>query len=61
MIKAVIQSIPTYSMSVFHLLIGLIKDIKAMIRKFWWVIKAIQRRCNGLNGPASNSKGLKDR
>lgn len=35
MIKVVIQSIPTYSMSVFHLPIRLIKDIEAMIRKFW--------------------------
>ena len=30
------QSIPTYSMSVFHLPIGLIKDIEFMICKFWW-------------------------
>ena len=36
MIKAVIQSIPTYSMNVFRLPLGLIKDIEAMIRKFWW-------------------------
>ena len=36
MIKAVIQSIPTYSMNVFHLPLGLIKDIESMIRKFWW-------------------------
>ena len=36
MIKAVIQSIPTYSMSVFRLPIGLIKDIETIIRKFWW-------------------------
>ena len=35
MIKAVVQSIPTYSMSVFKLLMGLCKDIEAMIRKFW--------------------------
>ena len=34
MIKAVVQSIPTYSMSVFRLPIGLLKDIEAMIRKF---------------------------
>ena len=35
MIKAVVQSIPTYSISVFRLPIGLLKDIEAMIRKFW--------------------------
>lgn len=35
-IKAVIQSIPAYSMNVFKFPIGLCKDIKAMIRKFWW-------------------------
>lgn len=36
MVKAIIQSIPTYSMSVFKLPIGLCKYIEAMIRKFWW-------------------------
>ena len=36
MIKAVIQSILTYSMSVLRLPIGLLKDIEVMIRKFWW-------------------------
>ena len=36
MIKAVVQFIPTYSMSVFKLPVGLCKDIEAMIRKFWW-------------------------
>ncbi|XP_075654998.1 uncharacterized protein LOC142625188 [Castanea sativa] len=36
MIKAVVQSIPTYSMSVFKIPVGLCKDIEAMIRKFWW-------------------------
>ena len=35
MIKAVVQSIPTYSMSVFKLLVGLCKDIEEMIQKFW--------------------------
>jgi len=36
MIKAVAQSILVYSISVFKLLVGLCKDIEAMIRKFWW-------------------------
>ena len=36
MIKAVVQSISTYSMGVFKLPVGLCKDIEAMIRKFWW-------------------------
>ena len=35
-IKAVVQSIPTYLISVFKLLVGLRKDIEAMIQKFWW-------------------------
>ena len=36
MIKAVVQSILTYSMGVFKLPVGLCKDIEAMIRKSWW-------------------------
>ena len=36
MIKAVVQSIPVYSMSVFKLPVSLCKDIEAMVRKFWW-------------------------
>ena len=36
MTKVVVQSIPTYSMSVFRLPIGLLKDIEAMIQNFWW-------------------------
>ena len=35
MIKAVVQSLPTSSMSVFKLPVGLCKDIEAIIRKFW--------------------------
>ena len=36
MIKAVIQSIPTYSMSVFKLPVSLCKEIETMIQQFWW-------------------------
>ena len=35
-INAVVQSIPTYLMSVFKLPVGLCKEIEAMIQKFWW-------------------------
>ncbi|XP_030922949.1 uncharacterized protein LOC115949813 [Quercus lobata] len=35
MIKAVIESTPAYSMSVFRLPTILCKDIETMIRKFW--------------------------
>ena len=35
MIKAVIQSIPAYSMSVFKLTTSLCKEIEMMIRWFW--------------------------
>ena len=36
MIKAAVQSIPVYSISVFKLPMGLCKDIEVMISKFWW-------------------------
>ena len=38
MIKAVVQSISVYSMSIFKLPVGLCKDIEAMIRKFCGVV-----------------------
>lgn len=36
MIKVVVQSILTYSMSVLKILVKLCKGIEAMIRKLWW-------------------------
>ena len=36
LIKSVIQAIPTYTMSCFKLLKGLIKELEMLIQTFWW-------------------------
>ena len=36
LIKAVVQAIPTYTMSYFKLLLGLCNELESLIRKFWW-------------------------
>ena len=36
LIKAVAQSIPTYTMSVFQLPLKLCDELNAMCAKFWW-------------------------
>lgn len=36
LIKAVIQAIPTYIMSIFRIPDGLLAEINAMIARFWW-------------------------
>lgn len=48
--KAVIQAIPTFAMSCFKLSVGLCKDIKAMIRKFWWEQQGNRRKVHWKKG-----------
>ena len=36
LIKSVLQAIPSYSMSCFHIPGYIVDDIKAMISNFWW-------------------------
>ena len=44
LIKAVVQAIPTYTMSYFKLPLGLCNDIESLIRKFWWRQRAERRK-----------------
>jgi hypothetical protein len=36
MIKSVAQAIPTHTMSVFKLPVGLCDELEQMVRNFWW-------------------------
>lgn len=44
LLKSVIQAIPTYTMSVFHLPKALCHEIHAMMGKFWWGFKENSRK-----------------
>ena len=44
LIMAVIQVIPTYTMSCFKLPMGLCAEIESLIRRFWWGQKGDRRK-----------------
>jgi hypothetical protein len=49
LLKAVIQAIPTYCMSVFLLPKALCKDITSMMQKFWWGHQANQSKIHWMS------------
>jgi len=44
LLKAVVQAIPTFTVSCFKLLVGLCNEIESLIRKFFWGQKGEQRK-----------------
>ena len=44
LIKAVVQAVPTYTMSCFKLPLGLCNDMESLIRKFWWGQRGERRK-----------------
>jgi hypothetical protein len=55
LLKAVIQAIPTYSMSVFLLPKALCSEINSLMQKFWW---GTQRKGNGIPWMSWSRMGL---
>jgi hypothetical protein len=62
LLKAVVQAIPTYTMSVFQLPKTLCKDINSMMAQFWWGHKDNKSKMSWLSwkkmGLAKDSGGL---
>lgn len=50
LLKAVIQAMPTYSMSVFQLPRRICKEIETTMARFWWGHKQNDRKYIGKNG-----------
>jgi hypothetical protein len=66
LIKAVVQAIPTYSMSVFLLPMSLYKDLNRMKQKFWWEHMANDSKIHWMswskmgNSKATGGLGFRD-
>jgi hypothetical protein len=62
LLKAVVQAIPTYTMSVFQLPKNLCLDIDSMMSKFWWGHKDNDKKIVWMNwdkmGLSKESEGL---
>jgi hypothetical protein len=49
LIKAVLQSLPTYAMGVFKFPDGLIEDLPKVVRDFWWGDEENRRRMHWMS------------
>jgi len=62
LLKAVIQALPTYCMSVFRLPLTLCKSLNALMNKFWWGNKSNQGRVHWMSwkrlGEPKNRGGM---
>jgi hypothetical protein len=52
LIKSILQSLPTYAMSVFKFPAGMLEDLTKVVRDFWWWMKRIRRNYTGCHGIA---------
>lgn len=48
LIKSVAKAVPTYTMSIFKLHDGVIKEMERMIRSYWWGAKHGKRKTHWL-------------
>jgi hypothetical protein len=62
LLKAVIQAIPTYSMSVFQLPVGFCRELNSMMTRFWWGHMSNSSKISRMSwekmGNAKSARGL---
>jgi hypothetical protein len=49
LVKAVLQSLPTYAMGIFRFPVGLVDDLSQVIRNFWWGDEHDRRRVHWMS------------
>ena len=57
LLKAVVQAIPTYTVSVFQIPKTLCNEINLMISKFWWAHKGNEKKKRGVDELGKNGEG----
>jgi hypothetical protein len=49
LVKAVLQSLPTYAMGIFKFPVGLLEDLSKIVRNFWWGDEHDRRRMHWMS------------